>query len=96
MLRQNSDFYYADPGSNDDTGERPASIGSYEPNAWGIHDMHGNVIEICADRYLPELPGGTDPWVTEVEKGQPNIYVMRGGGWSSTAQYCPGPDSVIR
>ena len=88
LLRQNSDFYYADPGSNDDTGERPASIGSYEPNAWGIHDMHGNVIEICADRYLPELPGGTDPWVTEVEKGQPNIYVMRGGGWSSTAQYC--------
>ena len=88
LLRQNSDFYYADPGSNDGTGERPAPIGSYQPNAWGIHDMHGNVNEICADRYLPGLPGGTDPWVTEVEKGQPNVYVMRGGAWSSTAQYC--------
>ena len=88
LLRQNSDFHYADPGSNDGTGERPAPIGSYQPNAWGIHDMHGNVNEICADRYLPQLPGGTDPWVTKLEKGQPDIYVMRGGGWSSTAQYC--------
>ena len=88
LHRQDSDFYYSDRNVNDGTGKRPAPIGSYEPNAWGIHDMHGNVIEICADRYQPELPGGTDPWVTEVEKGQPNIYVMRGGGWSSTAQYC--------
>ena len=88
LHRQDSDFYYSDRNVNDGTGKRPAPIGSYEPNAWGIHDMHGNVNEICADRYLPGLPGGTDPWVTEVEKGQPNIYVMRGGGWSSTAQYC--------
>lgn len=88
LLRQNSDFYYADPGSNDGTGARPAPIGSYQPNAWGIHDMHGNVNEICADRYQPELPGGTEPQVTTLEKGQPDIYVMRGGGWSSTAQYC--------
>jgi sulfatase modifying factor 1 len=88
LLQQNSDFYYADPGSNDGTGERPAPIGSYQPNVWGIHDMHGNVNEICADRYVPELPGGTDPQVTKLEKGQPDIYVMRGGGWSSTAQYC--------
>mgnify|MGYP001216686195 CR=1 FL=1 len=88
LLKQNSDFYYADPGSDDGTGQRPAPIGSYQPNAWGIHDMHGNVNEICADRYLPQLHGGIDPQVTKLEKYQPDIYVMRGGGWSSTAQYC--------
>ena len=88
LLRLNPDFYYADPGSNDGTGERPAPIGSYQPNDWGIHDMHGNVNEICADRYQPELPGGTDPQVTKLEKGQQDTFVMRGGSWSSTAQYC--------
>jgi formylglycine-generating enzyme required for sulfatase activity len=84
LLRQDADFYYSDPNSNDGTGKRPAPIGSYEPNAWGIHDMHGNVNEICADHYTNELPGGTDPW-TRGERGK---FVIRGGAWCSTAEYC--------
>ena len=83
LFRQDSDFYYSDRKSNDGTGKRPAPIGSYEPNAWGIHDMHGNVIEICADRYAHQLPGGTDPCVL----GEGN-RVTRGGAWCSSAEYC--------
>ena len=83
LFGEDSDFYYCDQSSNDGTGKRPAAIGSYEPNAWGIHDMHGNVIEICADRYAWELPGGTSPWV----QGEGN-RVIRGGAWCSTAEYC--------
>jgi formylglycine-generating enzyme required for sulfatase activity len=55
-----------------------------KPNAWCLHEMHGNVAEWCRDWYAVALPGGRDPEVTKEGAER----VLRGGGWDDTAVGC--------
>ena len=65
--------------------DRPVEVGCYTPNAWGIHDMIGNVHEWCLDSYL-EFDGitTTDP----VYINHNGKRVSRGGSWESRALAC--------
>ncbi|MBW2663379.1 MAG: SUMF1/EgtB/PvdO family nonheme iron enzyme [Deltaproteobacteria bacterium] len=60
-------------------------VGSFPPNAWGLHDMHGNVCEWCQDWYW-NYPGGhvTDPKGPLLGSGR----VFRGGSWILEARHC--------
>jgi len=59
-------------------------VGSLPPNAWGLHEMHGNVWEWCADgsRAYEDAavidPLGSTEGATE--------RVLRGGSWYSLAR----------
>jgi formylglycine-generating enzyme required for sulfatase activity len=68
--------------------ERTTEVGSFAPNAWGLHDMHGNVNEWCWD--LMDSYGfdtQTDPTGPAVP---PNYYlfmIFRGGCFLDDSSY---------
>jgi len=62
-------------------------VGSYEPNAYGIQDLTGNVMEWCADWYRDNYYASSP----EQNPGGPETgpsHVLRGGSWGYDADRC--------
>jgi len=61
-------------------------VGQKKPNAWGLYDMHGNVIEWCSDYWYGEYPKGA---VSDPSGPRGGSYrVIRGGSGNYTAAFC--------
>ncbi|MFG6100489.1 SUMF1/EgtB/PvdO family nonheme iron enzyme [Leptothoe sp. ISB3NOV94-8A] len=63
-------------------------VGRYAANAWGFHDMHGNVYEWCLDHWhesYERAPTDASAWT---KGGDSSRRVLRGGSWLNDPDLC--------
>jgi len=78
------DYTYGD-GKKGAYRKKTTPVGSFPANAWGLHDMHGNVWQRCQDWYgdYPQKDV-VDPQGPDKGEGR----VLRGGSWVDAPVFC--------
>jgi len=67
--------------------QQTTDVGSFHPNAFGLYDMHGNVLEWCNDNWHENYlnaPQDGSAWAG----GDASYRVLRGGYWNNDPRYC--------
>ncbi|MCA2940980.1 MAG: formylglycine-generating enzyme family protein, partial [Microcystis sp. M113S1] len=83
---QLGDYAWGSANSNNKTHP----VGQKKPNAWGLHDMSGNVWEWCEDDWHNSYAGAPDDgtaWIDNDNRSQ-SLKCLRGGSWNYSPNYC--------
>jgi formylglycine-generating enzyme required for sulfatase activity/tRNA A-37 threonylcarbamoyl transferase component Bud32 len=67
----------------ENSSDRTHPVGQKKPNAWGLHDMLGNVPEWCWDRYDPDYYGSYRPASDPPGSKSGRFRAIRGDAWNT-------------
>ncbi len=75
-----ANFFYDEGGVQVGAG-RPLPVGSFPPNAFGLHDMLGNVCEWTANLWHTNFQGAPADGSAWISGGKSGYRAIRGGAW---------------
>lgn len=75
-----ANYLYSEEGLRLGPGRR-TPVGSFPPNAFGLHDLHGNVCEWVEDDWHPGYEGAPADGSAWSEAASSELRVIRGGAW---------------
>jgi formylglycine-generating enzyme required for sulfatase activity len=70
----------------DNSNGKYEKVGTKKPNPWGLHDMHGNVMEWTLDQYLPDFYAKSPAVMPWAKATKPYPHAVRGGSWNDPAE----------
>jgi formylglycine-generating enzyme required for sulfatase activity len=89
LANYNGNYVYG-KGPKGTYREQTIDVTSFPANGCGLHDMHGNVWEWCADHWHDSYnfaPGDDQPWlIPAAADDQPRL--LRGGLWRNSPRCC--------
>jgi len=90
LASTHANFDGAFPGGSGERGpwqQKTTPVGQYPANHFGLHDLHGNVWEWCADWYL-DTYYRVSPRRDPAGPASGQFRVVRGGCWRNHAATC--------
>jgi formylglycine-generating enzyme required for sulfatase activity len=87
LANYNSDDIYLQERKVKSKG-KTTPVGNFPPNAFGLHDMHGNVCEWCLDNWHDNYQGAPTDGSAWSDREENDMYVLRGGSWNFNPRLC--------
>jgi len=87
LANYNGPATYGDGPKGEFRGQT-TDVGMFPANAWGLHDMHGNVWEWCLDHWHPDHKGAPSDGRAWLSGDDQSARLLRGGSWGGHPGFC--------
>jgi formylglycine-generating enzyme required for sulfatase activity len=67
--------------------QKTLPVGSFPPNAWGLHDMHGNALEWVQDCWHADYEGAPPDGRAWMKGCSDTRHILRSGSWYDSPRY---------